>query len=247
MSREMIWFFFENEIILTTNETKIDVRMDFFIAVSSGSLTYKIPEGVCEYSYHGETIGKQILVGTFPYTRNSCASAYCQLLHTTITRSCTTVRFKQSVSPGSSNYTTTGISGPAFKPLWRGVSPQSFSSPLSLSLLYRSLSLSSSLFLRFSPIFPLNLSYPFISTLLSLKEMDNNGKHYIFHRIIITISFSSKYHISNFSKKFPSSILFLYSSLCLFFYRKFFGQNRKVYLSSNYFLRFLLLFLFFFF
>lgn len=76
--------------------------------------------------------------------------------------------------------------------------------------------------------------------------MDNNGKHYIFHRIIITVSFSSKYHISNFSKKFPSSILFLYPSLCLFFYRKFFGQNRKVYLSSNYFLRFLLLFLFFF-
>lgn len=74
--------------------------------------------------------------------------------------------------------------------------------------------------------------------------MDNNGKHYIFHRIIITISFSSKYHISNFSKKFPSSILFLYTSLCLFFYRKFFGQNRKVYLSSNYFLRFLLLFFF---
>lgn len=41
-----------------------------------------------------------------------CASAYCQLLHTTITRSCTTVRFKQTVSPGSSNYTTIASVGP---------------------------------------------------------------------------------------------------------------------------------------
>lgn len=72
-------------------------------------------------------------------------------------------------------------------------------------------------FSLFHLFFSFNLSYPFCLRSISLIKEHNDGKRYIFHRIIITVSIFSSEKWHEFQKKFvPSSIFFLYPFLCSF-------------------------------
>ena len=140
-------------MLLSTNGTCLiwmtRLKMKLNAQCISETLTYQIPEGVREYSYHGEAIGKKLFVDpplTLEFVNGRALSAARR--HHNAFLYDTSVN-KRTAPADSSNCTTIASVGPRSKPLWLGVSPQSVSSLLSLSFVSRSLSLS----LFFSGVF----------------------------------------------------------------------------------------------